>query len=57
MACHAVVEDTLLFVPLGIPVWPLLIIRLVTAILLTATLSFIWNRMEHRKRKEATYEY
>ncbi|AXM89196.1 hypothetical protein B379_08570 [Anoxybacillus ayderensis G10] len=57
VACHAVVEDTLLFVPLGIPVWPLLVIRLVTAVLLTVALSFIWNRIEHRKRKEATYEY
>ncbi|MCW5171299.1 nucleoside recognition domain-containing protein, partial [Burkholderia cenocepacia] len=25
VACHAVVEDTLIFIPLGIPVWPLLL--------------------------------
>ncbi|MGO4075991.1 hypothetical protein AB2981_14935, partial [Staphylococcus aureus] len=36
VACHAVVEDTLIFIPLGIPVWPLLVIRLISAILLTA---------------------
>ena len=29
VACHAVVEDTLIFIPLGIPVWPLLIIPIV----------------------------
>jgi spore maturation protein SpmB len=57
VACHAVVEDTLLFVPLGIPVWPLLVIRLVTAILLTTIVSIIWNHFEHRERKEATYEH
>ncbi|MFC0273308.1 nucleoside recognition domain-containing protein [Metabacillus herbersteinensis] len=58
VACHAVVEDTLIFIPLGIPVWPLLIIRLVVAIILTITVAFIWKkRAEHTlKRKEATYE-
>jgi hypothetical protein len=56
VACHAVVEDTLIFVPLGIPVLPLLIIRLVTAILLTLTVAFIWRRAEATKAKgkEAT---
>ncbi|AXI01335.1 hypothetical protein DV702_09095 [Sporosarcina sp. PTS2304] len=44
MACHAVIEDTLLFLPLGIPIWPLLIIRLVTAITLTVTVSMLWKR-------------
>lgn len=44
MACHAVVEDTLLFVPLGISVWPLLLIRVVSAFLLTAGVAFVWNR-------------
>ncbi|MFD2629139.1 nucleoside recognition domain-containing protein [Oceanobacillus kapialis] len=52
VSCHAVVEDTLIFIPLGIPVWPLLIIRLTTAILLTMTIAFIWNRLEKKKRKE-----
>ncbi|BDG37483.1 nucleoside recognition domain-containing protein [Saccharococcus caldoxylosilyticus] len=53
VSCHAVVEDTLVFVPLGIPVWPLLLIRLATAILLTMLISFIWNRVGETKRKEA----
>lgn len=56
VACHAVVEDTLIFAPLGIPVLPLLIIRLVTAILLTAIVAFIWRRVELVKGKEATYD-
>lgn len=54
VACHAVVEDTLIFIPLGIPVWPLLLIRLISAILLTAAISYIWRRREHAAvRKEA----
>lgn len=54
VACHAVVEDTLIFIPLGIPVWPLLLIRLISAILLTAAISYIWRRREHSAvRKEA----
>ncbi len=60
VACHAVIEDTLIFIPLGIPVWPLLIIRLVTAILLTIAVAYIWRRLEKKQeleRKEATYEH
>lgn len=57
VACHAVVEDTLIFIPLGIPVWPLLVIRLLTAIILTMTIAFVWNRMDQRKRKEITNEH
>lgn len=57
VACHAVVEDTLIFVPLGIPVFPLFIIRLCTAIALTLIVSRIWNWMElAAKRKGITYE-
>lgn len=56
VACHAVIEDTLIFIPLGIPVLPLLIIRVVVAILLTITVAFIWNRVGSTKRKEAVYE-
>lgn len=56
VACHAVVEDTLIFVPLGIPVLPLVLIRLGVAILLTILVAFIWNRAELAKRKEAVYE-
>lgn len=60
VACHAVVEDTLIFIPLGIPVWPLLIIRILTAILLTLAISVIWDRVEKKQkleRKETSYEY
>lgn len=57
VSCHAVVEDTVIFIPLGIPVWPLLVIRLVTAILLTMTVAFIWNRWELRKGKELANEH
>jgi len=52
VSCHAVVEDTLVFIPLGIPVWPLLVIRVSTAILLTMVIAFFWNRTERKKRKE-----
>ena len=54
VACHAVVEDTLIFIPLGITVWPLRVIRLNYAILLTAAISYIWRKREHAAvRKEA----
>ncbi|WP_077330251.1 nucleoside recognition domain-containing protein [Virgibacillus siamensis] len=57
VSCHAVVEDTLVFVPLGIPVLPLLVIRLVTAILLTMAVAFTWKRMEKQKRKDTSHEH
>lgn len=57
VACHAVVEDTLIFVPLGIPILPLFFIRLGVAILLTLIVAFIWNRADFNKRKETTYEH
>ncbi|MGP4077326.1 nucleoside recognition domain-containing protein [Halobacillus sp. K22] len=56
VSCHAVVEDTLIFIPLGIPIWPLLAIRLVTAILLTAAVGFIWNKLQ-QERKETSNEH
>ncbi|MDQ0161975.1 nucleoside recognition domain-containing protein [Aeribacillus alveayuensis] len=56
VSCHAVVEDTLIFVPLGIPVLPLLIIRLVTAIVLTMIVGLIWKQERHPARKGAAYE-
>ncbi|MBH0230920.1 nucleoside recognition domain-containing protein [Halobacillus yeomjeoni] len=55
VSCHAVVEDTLIFIPLGIPVWPLLAIRLATAIILTAGVGFVWNRLQ-QQRKDTSYE-
>ncbi|WP_110928487.1 nucleoside recognition domain-containing protein [Bacillus massiliglaciei] len=56
VACHAVVEDTLVFIPLGIPVLPLLLIRVITAVLLTMAIGHLWNRSNRIERKEAVYE-
>jgi hypothetical protein len=53
VACHAVIEDTLVFLPLGIQVQYLLLSRLITAVLLTMFVSFVWNRVETARRKEA----
>ena len=56
MACHAVVEDTLIFLPLGIPIVPLFLIRIGVAIVLTLIVGTIWKRTGLVKRKESTYE-
>lgn len=42
-ACHAVIEDTLIFIPLGINVMPLLLIRVLAAILLTLLIARLWR--------------
>lgn len=57
VSCHAVVEDTVIFIPLGIPVLPLLIIRFIAAVILTMTIAFIWKRLEDRRRRELKYEH
>jgi len=41
--CHAVIEDTLIFVVIGGDAWLMLGIRLVLAILLTAVLARLWK--------------
>lgn len=56
VTCHAVVEDTVIFIPLGIPVWPLLLIRFTLAVVLTLLVSLGWNMIE-RRRKEVKYEH
>jgi hypothetical protein len=57
VACHAVVEDTLVFIPLGIPVWPLLLIRLSTALLLTMAIAYFWKNKDFQSAgKGAVYE-
>ena len=43
-ACHAVVEDTLIFIPLGINVLPLLLIRLAAAVALTCLIAYLWRK-------------
>ncbi len=40
--CHAIIEDTLIFVPLGINVLPLLLIRFIVAVVLTVTVAKLW---------------
>ncbi|MUV39086.1 putative membrane protein YvoD [Lentibacillus sp. JNUCC-1] len=56
VSCHAVVEDTVIFIPLGIPVWPLLLIRLTTAIILTIIIAFIWQpKPQSKDRKESEH--
>jgi hypothetical protein len=54
IACHAVVEDTLIFLPLGIPIMPLLIIRLITAFVLTIAVAYLWKQAERKREKEVT---
>ncbi len=56
VACHAVVEDTLIFIPLGIPILPLLIIRLVTAFVLTIAVAYVWRRAERTQQNEVTQQ-
>ncbi|MDR7079990.1 hypothetical protein J2Y03_005048 [Neobacillus niacini] len=57
MSCHAVVEDTLIFIPLGIPVWPLFLIRLGVAIAVTLIVGFFWRRSGIMSRKGAEPNY
>lgn len=57
VSCHAVVEDTLIFIPLGIPVWPLLLIRLAAAIILTIAVSRILKKTNKGETtNERTYD-
>ena len=51
VACHAIVEDTLIFIPLGIPIWPLLAIRVVTALVLTIFISYLWRKSEENRKE------
>lgn len=48
VACHAIIEDTLLFVPLGIHVLPLLLIRLIVACLITGLTASLWRKPEKK---------
>src|SRR5699024_10302194 len=56
VSCHAVVEDTVIFIPSGIPVWPLLLIRFVTAVILTIAVAFFWKQPTDNRRKELNHE-
>jgi hypothetical protein len=46
--CHAVVEDTLIFVVIGGNGWVMLGVRLLVAVLLLVLLSFGWRRRDRR---------
>jgi hypothetical protein len=46
--CHAVVEDTLIFVVIGGNAWVMLGVRLVVAGILVVTLAYWWRRREQR---------
>ncbi|MFJ8066055.1 nucleoside recognition domain-containing protein [Psychrobacillus sp. NPDC096426] len=52
VACHAIVEDTLIFLPLGVPILPLFFVRLVTAFILTIIVAYVWRKSEQRKHEE-----
>jgi hypothetical protein len=41
--CHAIIEDTLLFIPLGIPILYLLLIRILVALISTILISLFIN--------------
>ncbi len=42
-ACHAIIEDTLVFVPLGVDVVPLVAIRVTVAVALTLAIALLWK--------------
>lgn len=48
ICCHAVIEDTLIFVPLGIPVIPLLLVRFFLAVIVTFLVSTVWTKVEQK---------
>lgn len=47
-ACHAVIEDTLIFIPLGVNVLWLLAIRLSLAIALTVAVALLWKEPDEQ---------
>jgi hypothetical protein len=56
VACHAVVEDTLLFIPLGIPVLYLFLIRFFVAFIVTVIVSRVLGKIGSKK-VESTSEF
>ncbi len=47
--CHAVIEDTLIFVVIGGDAWVMLGVRMVVAVLITALLARLWRGAERRR--------
>lgn len=57
VTCHSVVEDTLIFVPLGIPVWNILLIRVILAFIVTIIAARVIDRiLRHKIGKGEAYE-
>lgn len=50
VACHAVIEDTLIFIPLGIPVWYLFAIRFFVALIVTCLVARIIGRVGKKSK-------
>ncbi|HHV65626.1 MAG TPA: hypothetical protein GXX46_11270 [Peptococcaceae bacterium] len=48
VCCHAVIEDTLIFTPLGINVLYLLLVRVALAVILTIATAKFWRMVEKR---------
>ncbi|CDF58372.1 nucleoside recognition domain-containing protein [Thermobrachium celere] len=49
-ACHAIVEDTLVFVQIGANGWVIFFVRLISAFILTYILSIIFDKSNTAKR-------
>ncbi|WP_088069922.1 nucleoside recognition domain-containing protein [Gottfriedia luciferensis] len=56
VACHAVVEDTLLFIPLGIPVLYLFLIRFFVALVVTFIVARIIGRVSRKAQSNLKVE-
>lgn len=50
VSCHAVIEDTLIFAPLGINVLYLLLVRVALALVLTIATASFWRKVEERAK-------
>ncbi|RKD21044.1 hypothetical protein BEP19_15300 [Ammoniphilus oxalaticus] len=53
VACHAVVEDTLIFIPLGVNILPLFLIRFIVALIITILVANIWKKIEDNNAQRA----
>jgi len=49
VSCHAVIEDTLIFIPLGINVLPLLFMRISLAFVVTVVTAGFWKKVDQTK--------
>jgi len=56
IGCHAIVEDTIIFAPLGISLWSLVCLRLCIAILITWVVGLAWRVVERKtmERRRST---